>query len=243
MDFADVVWLSLGIWIVLMVAAIYFARRSNNKALALMRQIPDFSATWFHCDIGNLIAIDGERSAMALVNVSAPERQRARRFSHRDILSVEIIEDGASVTRINRSSQLGGALIGGLAFGGIGALAGALSGEKRTTQKVKNMELRILVNDPESPSFAINFMRSETTTGGVFHSAARNRAKEWQGRVEILIRKADQEDMANEHSAPISSLSQDLERLAALQKSGALTEEEFAAAKRSLLERKTGATM
>ena len=72
----------------------------------------------------------------------------------KDILSVEIIEDGVSVTRTSRRSQLGGALVGGVLAGGVGAIIGGTSGGKTTSENI------IKVNDIDihNPINTINFI-------------------------------------------------------------------------------------
>jgi hypothetical protein len=47
-----------------------------------------------------------------------------RIISYRDLLSSEIFEDGTTITKTVRSSQVGGGLIGAIALGGVGDKAG-----------------------------------------------------------------------------------------------------------------------
>jgi hypothetical protein len=72
-------------------------------------------------------------------------------FSYRDILESEVLEDGHSVTKTSRSSQLAGTLVGGLLLGGVGAIIGGLSGKKTTHKKVTRIELKVVVNDTSHP--------------------------------------------------------------------------------------------
>lgn len=75
----------------------------------------------------------------------------------KDVLSIEIVEDGVSITRSPRRSQLGGALVGGLLAGGVGAIIGGNTGTKTTTEAVKTIDILITVNDIQNPIYMINF--------------------------------------------------------------------------------------
>jgi outer membrane lipoprotein SlyB len=55
------------------------------------------------------------------------------------------------ITSTDRGSQLVGAAIGGIAFGGLGALAGALSGKTNSRNLVNGLALRIITDDGTYP--------------------------------------------------------------------------------------------
>lgn len=74
-----------------------------------------------------------------------------REYRPADILSVEIITDGVSVTRTDRGGQVVGAAVGGALLGGAGAVIGGLSSATTSTNVVSSIELRLLVNDPAQP--------------------------------------------------------------------------------------------
>lgn len=109
----------------------------------------------------------------------------------KDILSVEIIEDGVSVTRTSRSSQLGGALVGGVLSGGVGAIIGGASGSKTTTENIKQINLLITVNDIHNPIYTINFFSSnvDSTVQNTNHKDAIMVCKEWYSILTHIIKK------------------------------------------------------
>lgn len=74
-----------------------------------------------------------------------------------EIVSVDVITDGVTISSTNRGSQLLGAAVGGLAFGGVGAIIGGLSGSSKTSEKVKKLALRVCVDDFEKPIYGITF--------------------------------------------------------------------------------------
>jgi hypothetical protein len=117
---------------------------------------------------------------------------------YRDILSSEVFEDGETTTKTARGSQLGGALIGGLALSGAGAIIGGLSGKTTSSEKVYKIDLRITVNRTSNPIHDINFMNVEGKKQGIIYTVAMEKARHWHGLLAVLIKRADSEDIAKE---------------------------------------------
>ena len=164
-------------------------------------------------------------------------------LSYRDILSSEIYEDGETITKTARGSQLAGALIGGLALGGVGAIIGGLSGKTTSSGKVNKIDLRITVNSTENPIHDINFMNVEGKKNGLIYNAAMEQVRHWHGVMEVLIKRADTEDYSKQRelaeASPklisTGSVADELAKLGELKKQGLLTDEEFLSQKTKLL--------
>ena len=103
--------------------------------------------------IGNVIEIDDTKRLILLFDNSFGRRV----LDFDEILDFDIYEDGDSLT----SGGLAQALIGGIAFGGMGALVGAISGEKRTKIITKEMKLKITINDINNPLINIQLINEE----------------------------------------------------------------------------------
>ena len=82
-----------------------------------------------------------------------------------DIVGAEIIKDDQSITQTNRTSQLAGAAIGAVAFGGVGAILGGLSGSSRSRQNVKSISIRIELEHNEVLGFTCTFFRAISGKG------------------------------------------------------------------------------
>ncbi|MBB6124593.1 hypothetical protein [Sphingobium subterraneum] len=67
------------------------------------------------------------------------------------IMAVEVLSNGVSISKTNRGSQLAGAAVGGLVLGGLGALAGGLTGSRRSRERLGAISLKVAVNDREDP--------------------------------------------------------------------------------------------
>jgi len=140
------------------------------------------------------IAVDEKNKKIMLVDKNI-NGFITRIISYRDVLSSEIIEDGVSIIKTERASQLGGALVGGILFGGLGAVVGGLSGAKTSgTDKVRKIELHIIVNDTQKPLHVISFLEKEVRKTGFAkyeYDQASDSVRHWHSLLNVLIKKAD----------------------------------------------------
>ena len=187
------------------------------------------------------IAIDEERKKVCLLG----DRQRAgsfRIFTYKDLIASEISEDGITITKTNRTSQIGGALMGGLAIGGLGAMVGGLSGKTQTSSRVRNVELRLTVNDVTNPIHDVVFLNTEVDKSsgqGTEYDYAIKRARHWHGLITILIKQTDTEDKMSITNDRLqireTSVADELKKLAELCDAGLLSADEFQQQKTKLL--------
>jgi hypothetical protein len=94
----------------------------------------------------SFLGIRFDRNMLVIGN---PKFRKEYMFS--EVASVDIIKNNVSVTSTNRGSQLLGAAVGGIALGGVGLLAGALTGTKRTKSRTKEIGIKIVVDDRMKP--------------------------------------------------------------------------------------------
>jgi hypothetical protein len=190
-----------------------------------LMNLPDFAVSDYLFDSG--IALDTSRSALYLFN---PADMKGRIVKHSDIVSGEVIEDGITVTK-TESSGIGRAVVGGVLFGGAGAIVGAVTAgrESVSSKKVTRISLRLMLQDPTRPVFESIFSKQDD-------------AIHWLGVVESLIKKADIERQRNVNQGPKSTPEQpkllvadEMLKLYELHKSGVLTAEEYQAQKNRLL--------
>jgi hypothetical protein len=114
-------------------------------------------------------------------------------YDFNDIIQSELIIDDQTVTSSNRGSQIVGMAIGGMLAGGIGALIGGLSGGKTTKQEIKNIELKLTINDMNNPNFRINFLSPLTKVGWSKDSVrvknAFSEIEKWHGYFDIILKQ------------------------------------------------------
>jgi uncharacterized protein YecT (DUF1311 family) len=227
----------------ILIFIIYFVTRKKKMPEGYITHISDFTETQKIMGVNGLVglAIDEQRKKICLINY--PQKQ-FRVISYQDLLSSEIFEDGASISKTMRGSQIAGAIIGNIAFGGVGAIIGGLSGKRKTTGTVNRIDFRLTVNDIKQPIFDINFLNKETQKDKPIYQEALQKARHCHGLVEVLIKRADMEDRQQDQKINTSNVQQvsqqtsvadELKKLADLRDSGALTAEEFQQQKRKLL--------
>jgi hypothetical protein len=78
-----------------------------------------------------------------------------QQYDFGQIVRIEVVRDDNVITSTNRGSQAIGALVGGVAFGGAGFLAGALSAKTRSTSHLRKLALRIVT---EGSTYQVTFI-------------------------------------------------------------------------------------
>jgi hypothetical protein len=212
-------------WIMLSNQAATGVRTRFEKALA-ESQFP-YSDVVLGADANTGVAIAKDESALILVRRTAGSGEFTQRtVPIAAVLSCELHEDGDTVTSTSRGSQLGGAIVGDLLFGKAGAMIGGLSGKKSNTAMCRVIELRLTVDDTSKPLHGVLFQNSETPRKDPGYIANSQRAREWAGKIAVLIKR--QEKAAIE-SAPTAAhlVGPALLQLVQLRDAGVLTSDEF----------------
>jgi len=84
---------------------------------------------------------------------------------------------------------VGRALIGGLLFGGVGALIGGITARTEAVSKISNLDLKVLVDDLVNPSYKINFFtekNGEKSTSLIVQNAVKE-IEFWQIILELVM--------------------------------------------------------
>ncbi len=240
----------MGFWIVVAVVAIIgyvilmIVREAQRRKACehSFSCVNDFAPTQqlTGCDGKSGLAVDEYQEKICLMKSLMGEHFPVV-VSYADIVSVEIHEDGQSVTKTVRSSQVMGALVGGAIAGGAGFIVGGLSGKTRSDDKVKRIDLRLVVDNTGDPLHFVTLLNLEVKRGGILYEQAMNKALHWKGVIDIAIRRADrdyQERLATlaPEPAPLpSSVADELKKLAELRDASVLSAHEFENAKLRLL--------
>lgn len=215
----------------------HFAKK-RQEVQDLINDTPDFTATYTYIDDTGYsgISIDEAESKILLLSRSEPELElKHRTIENRDIFSSELFEDGDTVHKTSRSSQAAGAVVGGILLGGVGAVIGGLSGKTIAKGKVKRIELRLIVNDSDNPIHDICFLNREVSRDEVLYKGSSDMARQWQARLDVLINRADKEDLINENKS-FDSISNEIRKLADLKSDGIINDKEFSEQRDKLLQ-------
>lgn len=173
-------------------------------------------------------------------------------YSFADILQCEIIEDGRTTVKKSTSGTIGRALLGGLLAGGVGAIIGGSTSSSKVQEKINRISVRIIVNDPNHPSWEIVYLNSmfgEQKGSYLYNSAmasARNVHAMLSGFIQIgeqmrevqnqvATQQALQQFSISDASTQYHTISDELVKLKSLLDSGVIDQEEFALLKNKLL--------
>jgi hypothetical protein len=198
------------VFVVLMVLFVLDYRRSSYSYN--LKGIPGFKP-------GNqLIAHDGatalaidDASQQICVMTKRRGRPAFRVVSYKEVLSAEIIEDGNTVMRSSRSSQVGGAVVGGLltlplGLPIIGALVGGLTGKKVSDDIVNRLDLVLLLNDINAPRFTVNFLNQKSKKSSKIYKAAIQAARHWHSVCGAVVKRGEEAATRISQPAPAPSL-------------------------------------
>ena len=109
------------------------------------------------------------------------------------ILSSKIIEDGETITNASTktTSMAGRALVGGLLFGGVGAIIGGVTAKSSSKSKnsLKKLELEMILDDPGYPVHRVNFLNMNSSNEyDIFAGRhAREEVCYWQLLIEFIM--------------------------------------------------------
>jgi len=242
-----IVWLALFVTVVIIISTAFWVIRSGNQARkqleSVIRSLPNF--TPIHLFVGEDartgIGIDESSKKVCL----AIDSGNGHLVSYSDILSCQIVEDGSTVTMASRGSQIGGAIVGTLLFGGVGAIIGGLSGKTTQHHEVSRIDLELIINNTRYPRHVVNFLDIKTGKDSILYKAAIEKARNWYALVEVIIKQGDAKGKISEQdSIPLipdqaTTITPELNELVQLRNNGVLSQQEFEVERNKLLNKRS----
>lgn len=172
-----------------------FLKSKRKKTLinSQLNKIQEFTPNQvlLNSDITNGIAVDNNREKICIFSISKKNKLSSSVYHSQDIFSVEIIEDGDCITSTSRGSQVAGLAIGGVLLGGVGAVVGGLSGKKKESKKVSQVDLNVTLNNLSNPVNTISLLALPSFKTSEPYKIAIKSAKKWEAIIAILIKRAD----------------------------------------------------
>lgn len=168
-----------------------------------------------------------------------------------NIISVDIEEDNSIIYSKSIGRTIGGALIGDIVAGGAGMIVGGLSGNSQQKKKVSKVEVVIKLRDINKTALHIvcfdalretNNSNKEIKTDdfvfGELYDKGMEDAIKIADLINIIIDKMNNEKEQKNKLKPtfsVSSIADELTKLAELKKQGIISEEEFTNIKSKLI--------
>lgn len=148
-----------------------------------------------------------------------------------DIIDYELIEDDSSVMK----GAMGKSLVGGVLFGGVGAIVGS-TGKKTTRPTVDKMQLIIRTNNIKNPNIIIDLINSQVKKSSSTYTYAFSEAQEAISVLNILT-KVDNNRTSVQQNSEVTQVSgaDEIVKYKNLLDSGIITQDEFDSKKKQLL--------
>ena len=193
-----------------------------------------------------IFAIDEINEKIALVTESVNHI-----VSFSEIIGVELIEDGNTVSKKSTTRTIGGAIVGGVLAGGVGTIVGGLSGNSTQKSKISSLSVKILLRSLDKPSLLITCFDSRTMTTehkasietdgkleSYIYKIGKKNADDIKDLVSVIIDRTDTKNGAipvEIAPKPSNSIADEILKLNELKEKGILTEEEFTLQKNKIL--------
>lgn len=145
--------------------------------------------------------------------------------SFEDILSYDILEDGETVT----TGGLGSAAVGGMLFGGVGAIVGGVTGKRKTKGTCSSLQVKITLNDIQCPAVYIPLLSMKVKKESEAYRQAFQSAQEILSILEIICNKTVAVREGDRSAAD------EIRKFKALLDDGVISETEFEEIKKKLL--------
>jgi hypothetical protein len=223
--------------------------RANDAKLRADFESQKFKPSKRHTYARKTLLFDRDSNRICLLQKLGFEHEEkfsfsAKYFAHTDILESKIVEDGASVTETSRASQIGGAIVGGMIAGGVGAMIGGLSGKKTTNQTVKSLKLQFIMNSTANPTQEMTFIEDPkgVSKESDYYKGVISNIQDWHNLISVLINKAAKEESEKMPAEPTQvntethvSAADEIRKSYELLKEGIITQEEFESQKKKLI--------
>ena len=151
-------------------------------------------------------------------------------YNYNDIVSFELIEDGNSISE----GGIGNAIVGGVLFGGIGAIVGSNTGHKYK-QTCTNLKIKITLNNINNPVEYITFINTEIKKDSQLYKNSINMAQKIISILQIICETNKNINITQPITTPSISNIDEIKKYKNLLDCGAITEEEFQIKKQELL--------
>ena len=154
-------------------------------------------------------------------------------FSYDQLVDFEVLEDGTSVA----SGGLGRAVVGGVLFGGVGAVVGGVTGRKKSKEICKQLKIKLTVKDYFEPAFYINVISTETKKKGLIWQKTMKEVENTLAQLQLITNSLEQPDTPAEVEIPTQANDpvEEIRKYKALLDEGIISEDEFEAKKKELL--------
>lgn len=143
----------------------------------------------------------------------------------------ELVENGNSIT----SGGLGRAAVGAVAFGGVGAIVGAVTGRKKENKIVKDLTVKLNISDLDNPVVYIKLLDKPVKSNTKSYQQAIERADQIIASLDALVPKNSNDSSRTTLNVAAPSTADEIRKFKSLLDDGIITQKEFEAKKKELI--------
>lgn len=182
--------------------------------------------------IANILELDENKRQVIFHTGFFGGRGNSNVYNYSDIVAFELLENGSSITK----GGLGGAVAGGLLFGGVGAIVGGITGGKKSNGVCNSLKIKITINNISNPAVYINLINTQTKTDSFTYKTLYKSAQDALSTLQIICDTIESEKANITISqSNIPSVADEILKFKKLLDDGVITQEEFDAKKKQLL--------
>ena len=152
-------------------------------------------------------------------------------YHYNQIVDFELLENGETVTK----GGLGRAVVGGILFGGVGAVVGGVTASRRARGVCRSLKIKITFRNSPNLTEYINFIDTETMTDSSFYQIRYEDAQETLSALQLAVEQIENSVVAEPPTEHVASDADEILKFKQLLDMGAITQEEFDAKKKQLL--------
>lgn len=171
---------------------IHNKKLSNSLKESLEEYKFNYTDSYITQDFLSGIAINTDNDKIAiLTRPNNKSKFQLDEINFSDILESKVLEDNLTITSSSKGGLIGGAAVGGMIAGGVGAIIGGLSGNKVSSDSVLSMTLEIVVNDLSNPLHEIKFLYSPTPIkkNTVFYKQTHSDINKWYKILTVVMKR------------------------------------------------------
>lgn len=191
--------------------------KENNKQL-----IDNFQPTKV---VGNLSFDDNTKSFTVKTS-----KKNTDLYYYSQLQSFELLENGESITK----GGLGGAAVGAVLLGPVGAIVGGITGGKKNKGVCNSLQIKITLRDSLRQTIYIPFITVSTKMNGIIYKNAYQTAQDTLSALQLAVDILEQNQTKTQNSTIISGADEIL-KYKQLLDDGIITEEEFQVKKKQIL--------
>lgn len=179
--------------------------------------------------IGGDLLIDEKNKLFSVYNGSALKHGHEL-FEYKNLLQFKLLEDTETIAE----GGIGRATVGGLFFGGAGAIVGGLTG-KKLSGVCKSLKIHLTLKDTHIDTVLVNIISGDTKRDSLSYSRSKKYALEIISQLQLISDSNKQSEHLNNSKKYISS-ADEIMKFKKLLDEGIITKEEFETKKQQLLE-------